>query len=191
MIGSEALAAVDMFTPVAVLISAYIALIAHGIADNFADALVGNDPMERQYNAKAIKFVVLVSIIILSFIQVPITRIILHLYDPTPELYAMAKTYAIAILISMPFELIASVGACQFQEIGKMNVLMYISIAEGVINIILNYLLVVVFKLGVYGAGIATAIAVAVDAVLTVIYFLTKTNIYKKHNVKDYLLCFW
>ena len=75
-IGSAALAAVDMFTPVAVLISAYIALIAHGIADNFADALVGNDPMQKQYNAKAIKFIVLISAIILLIVQVPITRLI-------------------------------------------------------------------------------------------------------------------
>ena len=183
-IGSEALAAVDMFTPIAVLISAYIALSAHGIADSFADALIGNDPMEKQYNAKAIKFVVVVSVIILAFIQAPITRFILHLYDPAPELYFMARAYAIAVLISMPFKLISTVGACQFQEIGRMNVLMYISIIEGVVNIILNFVFVVALKMGVRGAGMATAIAVIVGSVLTATYFLTKTNIYKRHKVK-------
>lgn len=181
-IGSTALAAVDMFTPIEVLLSAYIALIAHGIADNFADALVGNDSMKKIYIAKAIKFVILFSIIILLIIQVPIAYTILKSYNSTPELYSMAKAYTIAMLISMPFQLISNIGACQFQEIGKVNVLMHISIIEGIINIILNFVLVVVLKMGVYGAGIATAIAVIVDAILTVIYFLTKTSIYKWHR---------
>ena len=138
-IGSTALAAVDMFTPIEVLLSAYIALIAHGIADNFADALVGNDSMKKIYIAKAIKFVILFSIIILLIIQVPIAYTILKSYNSTPELYSMAKAYTIAMLISMPFQLISNIGACQFQEIGKVNVLMHISIIEGIINIILNF----------------------------------------------------
>ena len=183
-IGSIALAAVDMFTPIEVLLSSYIALIAHGIADNFADALVSGDSMKKIYIAKAIKFVIFLSIIVLLIIQVPIAYTILKSYNSTPELYSMAKAYTVAMLISMPFQLISNIGACQFQEIGKVNVLMHIAITEGIINIILNLILVVGLNMGVYGAGIATAIAVIVDATLTMIYLLTKTSIYKFHRGK-------
>lgn len=182
--GGMALAAVNMFNPVAVLLSAYMAIIAHGIADCFADALVSNNPIEKIHNCQATKFVIVVSAIVLSIIQIPIAHFIIHSYKLTTELHDMARTYAIAMLISMPFTLISTVGACQFQEIGKMKVLMIVAIIESAINLTLDILLVGTFRMGVFGAGLATAIAAVVRSTLTVIYFLTKTNIYNKYGVK-------
>lgn len=182
--GGLALAAVNMFTPISILLSAYIAIISHGIADSFADALVGNNPIDRLYNGKAIKFVILVSLIILSIIQIPIAHFIIHSYKLTKELHELARAYAIALLISMPFQLLSSIGACQFQEIGDMKSLMFVAIIEATINLILDVILVGIFRMGVFGAGIATAIACIIRSIFTVEYFLTKTNIYKKYRVK-------
>lgn len=188
--GGLALAAVNLFNPVAVFLSAYIAVISHGIADSFADALVGNNSIESIYNSKAIKFVILYSVIVLSIIQGPIAHFIIHSYglnttlELNPILHDWTRTYAAKVLISMPFTLISTIGACQLQELGKMKVLMVFAIIEGLANLILDIVLVGVFRLGIYGAGLATVIAAIIRVTLTVIYFLTKTNIYKKYRVK-------
>lgn len=182
--GSMALAAVNMFNPLAVLLSAYIAIIAHGIADSFADAMVENDTKRIHHNRQAIKFVIVASVIILSIVQVPIVHFAIHSYNLSPDMYEMAKTYAVVMLLSTPFGLISSVGACQFEEIGKMKVLLKVSIVESIINLTLDLLLVGVFKLGVFGAGMATSIASFVRALLTAIYFLTKTELYKSCSEK-------
>ena len=182
--GGVALAAVNLFTPVAVLLSAYIAIIAHGIADSFADALVGNNPIESIYNSQAIKKVLLYSIIVLSIIQIPIAHFIIHSYKLTSTLHTMARDYAAMLLISMPFTLLSTVGACQLQELGEMKVLMIFAMIEGIVNLVLDIVFVGVFRMGVDGAGLATIIASAARAMFTVTYFLTKTNIYKKYGVK-------
>ena len=183
-VGDMALEAVNIFVPIEVLFSAYIAIIAHGIADSFADAMIGTNPIERLYNGKAMKFVILVSVVFLIIIQVPITHLIIHSYNLRISSFDMAKIYALVMLVSMPFQLLSSIGACQLQEIGAMKVLMHVSIIEGVVNLLLDLLFVGAFKMGVFGAGLATTIACIVRALLTVIYFLTKTKIYKKYRVK-------
>lgn len=183
-IGDMALEAVNLFVPIEVLFSAYIAIIAHGIADCFADAMVGDNPIERLYNGKATKFVIIISVIFLIIIQVPITHFIIHSYNLKLASKDLAITYALVMLVSMPFQLINSIGACQLEEIGAMKVLMHVSIIEGVTNLVLVILFVGTFKMGIFGAGLATTIACIVRALLTVIYFLTKTKIYKKYRVK-------
>ncbi len=183
-IGDMALEAVNLFVPIEVLFSAYIAIIAHGIADCFADAMVGDNPIERLYNGKATKFVIIISVIFLMIIQVPITHFIIHSYNLKLASKDLAITYALVMLVSMPFQLINSIGACQLEEIGAMKVLMHVSIIEGVTNLVLVILFVGTFKMGIFGAGLATTIACIVRALLTVIYFLTKTKIYKKYRVK-------
>ena len=182
--GGMALAAINLFNPIAVLLSAYIAIISHGISDSFADALVSNNPIESIYNSKAIKFVIFYSIIILSIFQFPISYFIIRSYNLNTILHTMARDYSLMLLVSMPFTLLSTIGVCQLQEIGEMKILMVFALVEGVVNLILDIILVGIFRIGVYGAGLGTLIASIIRAVLTVIYFLTKTKFYKRYRVK-------
>ena len=51
-----------------------------------------------------------------------------------------------------------------------------ISIISGVGNMVLDFLLIYVFKLGVFGAALATGISQLIGVVIPIIYFLTKKN---------------
>lgn len=51
-----------------------------------------------------------------------------------------------------------------------------ISILMGLLNILLDFLLVYVFRLGLAGAAVATAISQTLGAVVPLVYFLTKKN---------------
>lgn len=51
-----------------------------------------------------------------------------------------------------------------------------ISIAAGITNIVLDFLFIYVFKLGVFGAAVATATSQAVGGLIPLVYFISKNN---------------
>lgn len=51
-----------------------------------------------------------------------------------------------------------------------------ISIVSGVSNMILDFLLIYVFKMGVFGAALATGISQVIGVIIPIIYFATKKN---------------
>ena len=51
-----------------------------------------------------------------------------------------------------------------------------ISIAAGITNIVLDYLLIYVFKMGVFGAGLATTLSQVVGGFIPLVYFMCKNN---------------
>lgn len=63
-------------------------------------------------------------------------------------------------------------GASILRSIGDTRRPMYALIVSGVVNVILNLLFVVVFRMGVAGAGLATVGANAVSLPAQIIYFL-------------------
>ena len=76
-------------------------------------------------------------------------------------------------------------GASILRSIGDTRRPMYALIVSGVVNVILNLLFVVVFHMGVAGAGLATVGANATSAV-QILYFLTHEelpiDVYKRQN---------
>ena len=75
----------------------------------------------------------------------------------------------------MPAMMIYNFGSAILRAIGDTKRPLYFLAAAGVINIILNILLVVVFRLDVKGVGIATVISQTVSAIL-IIRCLAKSN---------------
>ncbi|MBR0038674.1 MAG: MATE family efflux transporter [Lachnospiraceae bacterium] len=176
LMGPDALAAVNVFAPISVLLSAYIAIIVNGIADGYSGTLVENNREKINHSKKAVLVVVVVSALVLSLIQIPIAHLIIHSYELDGALYALARTYASAMLISMPFRLVSDVGAGLLKEFGRMKVLLVLAILEAMINLVLDIIFVRYFNLGLYGTGVATVVACATRAIITIIYFKTKTD---------------
>ncbi len=84
----------------------------------------------------------------------------------------LATTYMKIYFLGMPFNMIYNFGASILRAVGDTKrPLIYLSIA-GVVNVILNLILVIVFHLNVAGVAIATVASQAVSAVLVVICLL-------------------
>lgn len=184
LMGSNALAAVNMFAPISVLLSAYIAIIVNGIADGYSGILVENNREKISQSKKAVLIVVVVSALVLSIIQIPIAYLIIHSYQLDETLHALTKTYVSAMLISMPLRLISDVGAGLLKEFGRMKVLLVLAILEAIINLVLDIVFVRYFNWGLYGTGIATVVACGTRAIITAIYFKTKTDMLDLERAK-------
>lgn len=183
-LGSDALASVNIFYPVIVLMGVISAIVSNGTATCLSTYIVKNDVEALSEKKSAIKFAVLITAILVVVLEVPIVELIIASYNLEPTLHDMTMQYSVGIMIAMPFSLISSVGLCQLQIVGKMKILVIFAMIEGIINVVLDILFVGVLKVGVGGAGYGTACANIVRATLTTIYMYTKTDIYKNSKIK-------
>ena len=97
---------------------------------------------------------------------------ILVLMGAPKDIIHLATLYLRIYFLGMPFFMLYDFGASILRSIGDTRRPMYALIVSGVVNVILNLLFVVVFHMGVAGAGLATVGANAVSAV-QILYFLT------------------
>ena len=81
----------------------------------------------------------------------------------------LATTYMKIYFLGMPFNMVYNFGASILRAVGDTKrPLIYLTIA-GVVNVVLNLILVIVFHMNVAGVAIATVASQAVSAVLVVI----------------------
>ena len=81
----------------------------------------------------------------------------------------LATTYMKIYFLGMPFNMVYNFGASILRAVGDTKrPLIYLTIA-GVVNVILNLILVIIFHMNVAGVAIATVTSQAVSAVLVVI----------------------
>ena len=97
---------------------------------------------------------------------------ILLLMGAPKDIIHLATLYLRIYFLGMPFFMLYDFGASILRSIGDTRRPMYALIVSGVVNVILNLLFVVVFHMGVAGAGLATVGANATSAI-QILYFLT------------------
>ena len=89
-----------------------------------------------------------------------------------------AVTYLSIIMIGIPFSLIYNFCAAIFRTSGEtQRPFIYLAIS-GLVNVLLNLLLVAVFNLGVVGVAVATVISQALSAVLIFVKLLKNEGLF-------------
>lgn len=95
----------------------------------------------------------------------------------TPEsVMEEALLYIRIYFISIPLMLIYNFGSAILRSYGDSKRPMYYLLLSGVVNLILNLILVIYVHLGVAGVAIATVISNVLSASLTVIYLYRRTD---------------
>ena len=187
LVGSDALSAVNILYPVALFIGVISVLIANGIATSLSTQMGENNRESLQRVKSAVKEITAAAFVFVAVAQIPAAFGIIRSYHLTPEMQKLTWQYAIGIMVSMPFGLVSTVGVCQMQIVGKMKVLMLLSLLEGAVNLLLDLFFVGVLHMGVAGAGFGTAGANIVRCSVTVLYLAKKTDIYRSGSVKGRL----
>ena len=185
-VGSNALASVNIFYPITLLIGIISGLVACGSATAISNSIGSNDFNKTARMKRATILLMVLSAIFVAIVQIPIVLYLINSYngEVSSETVAMMKQYGIGIMISMPFGLVSTVGVYQLQIAGKMKVLMKLAAMEGIINLLMDLLFVGAMDMGVAGAGYGTAAANVVRSVMTVIYISKKTEMYKYNGAK-------
>ena len=119
-----------------------------------------------QQNTKEVKPVVHTSMlfsflcgIFSAVVGILLSRPLLELIDTPADVLDRAVTYLRIYCIGMPFIIPYNYGAAILRSIGDTKRPMFCLIGSGVLNVCLNLLLVIVFKMDVAGVAVATVVS--------------------------------
>ena len=165
--GKECLAAVGSTgSLINLMVNVFIGLSVGGsvaVARSFG----ANDPAavhRSVHTAMSLAIIAGLAVGVLGFV---FCRPLLRLMD-NPVL-DLATTYMKIYFLGMPFNMVYNFGASILRAVGDTKrPLIYLTIA-GVVNVVLNLILVIVFHMNVAGVAIATVVSQAVSAVLVVL----------------------
>lgn len=183
-VSSEALASVNILVPVINFIGVISILIASGSSVCLSKSIGKNDTENLDHFKHTMLLLMIVSSVFVAVVQLPLFTILIKSYHLSGEMNKLTWQYAIGMMVAMPIGLISSMGTYQLQVVGRMKVLMWLTVIEGVVNLALDLLFIVPLKMGVAGAGFGTAGANLVRCTITVLYLARKTDIYKYKGAK-------
>lgn len=171
-VGSDAFAAVNLIMPVLMIAGSIGFMFGTG-----GSALVsktigeGNKEKARQYFSMIIYLLIILGGII-SAIGLIFIRPIAELLGAEGNILDNCVIYGRVILISLISFLLQNCFQSFLVVAEKPQIGLKISICTGITNMILDFLLVYVLKMEVFGAALATAISQTVGGVIPLIYFM-------------------
>lgn len=169
--GKEPFTAVNFIMPVLMLLGCFGFMFGTG-----GGALISKTMGEgKSEKAKRIfSLIVYTSIIcgiVLSVLGFLLIEPVTSMLGAQGQLLTDSVTYARIILIAIPAYILQYEFQCLFVTAGKPSLGLYVTIAAGLTNMILDALFVAVFKWGLEGAAAATAISQFVGGLIPLIYF--------------------
>lgn len=130
----------------------------------------------------------------LFFIGELVAPLVLSAISTPVNILGLAETYLRIYFIGIPFFVLYNFGAAILRSVGDTKRPLYCLIFSGVLNALLNLLLVIVFQLGVAGVAIATSVSNMVSAGIILVLLLreqemirvsiAKVRIHKEYMIK-------
>lgn len=109
--------------------------------------------------------------IVLAVLGLVLLRPVAAALGATGQLLEDSVTYGRVILLAVPAYVLQYEFQCLFATAEKPSLGLYVTIAAGLTNIVLDALFVAVFSLGLPGAAGATVLSQCVGGILPLIYF--------------------
>ena len=114
--------------------------------------------------------------VILGILGILYVRDVAEFLGATEEILEHGVSYAQILLLALPFVIVQMQCDSYFSTAEKPQLGLYVTIAAGVTNVVLDALLIVVFDFGLKGAAAATAISEFIGGALPLIYFGRKNS---------------
>lgn len=187
LVGKEALAAVGGSTGTLLnLLIGFINGLASGATVVIAQSFGARDANGVKDGVKSGMFLGIVLGAVLMVVGIVLTPTLLHMLNVPNDIFVYSKTYMQIYLIGLVPTMIYNVGSGILRAVGDSKRPLYFLIVSCVVNIILDILLVAVFKLGIIGVAVATVISQFAAAYLVSIVLGKKDAIYFYDIQKDF-----
>lgn len=176
-IGSYALGGVTIVFPLTIIVVSFSSLVGEGIASILARGIAAGREREVKDALKAGHAMSLWISLTVIFLTMYSVEAIMTALGATEDIRGYAADYYRAILIGFPFMSLSLVYFHQLNAQGEMRIAMRAMILSTLINILLDYLAIFVFNMGISGAGWATAVSQVIWYGYMHIYSLRDKNI--------------
>lgn len=172
LLGTEAFSAVNLTYPLLSIILAIGTMLGSGLT---AIVSIKLGEGKRQEANENFTFIIIFGAclgIILSILCKIFLKDIIYILGANEEIYKYCYDYAIPIIIFFPFDILQIMFQTLYVANGKPTIGLIVTTLGGVINILLDYIFIAKFNLGVGGAALATGLGCTFSATFGLLYFL-------------------
>ena len=169
--GKEPFTAVNFIMPVLMLLGCFGFMFGTGGGALISKTMGEGKSEKAKSTFSLIVYTSIICGIVLSVLGFILIEPVASILGAQGQLLTDSVTYARIILIAIPVYILQYEFQCLFVTAGKPSLGLYVTIAAGLTNMILDALFVAVFKWGLEGAAAATAISQFVGGLVPLIYF--------------------
>lgn len=166
--GSQALAAVSSTGAINSLLICLFLGLSSGSSILVSRFVGAKEHQNVQDTVHTSVFVALLSGMLLAVVGCLLAYPMLKLLDTPDDVIDLSALYLQIIFIGMPFQMIYNFCAAILRAVGDTKRPLYFLTTAGVVNVVLNLIFVIIFKMSVAGVALATIASQAVSAVLVV-----------------------
>ena len=172
LVDTNALSAVNITMPMIYLVSGIGIMFGSGGNALIAKKIGMGRHQEAREDFSLLTVVAFVTSIILSVLFFALLEPICRFFGSDNALMPYCKDYMTPNLIVIPFTVFGTMLQMVYITIGKAKMGLALSVAGGILNIVLDWLFIAVFKMGISGAAIATGIGYTVPSLIGLVFFL-------------------
>jgi len=171
-VGTDALSAINIVQPIISVIVA-IAIMLSGGGSAIVAKHMGENNYEKARESFTLLIVVgaIIGIILAIFLFIFANDIVLIL-GATEQLYGYGYDYLIVLIIFSPIAIAQMMFLVFFITAGKPHLGFLFTIMAGITNIVLDYVFITQFNMGIKGAAIATVIGQSIPVLFGIYSFL-------------------
>ncbi len=170
-VGKSQFTAVNFIMPFLMILGAIGFMFGTGGSAIVAKTMGENKPEKAKEQFSLFVYTSAVCGIIISVLGIILIRPIAVLLGADSEILEHCVVYGRVILIALPFYILQYEFQSFFIAAGKPQLGLTTTVVSGVTNMVLDFLLIKVFSLGLVGAAAATAMSQFIGGVIPLIYF--------------------
>ncbi len=175
-VGQNALAGIKILMPIDGLVFALTHIFGLG-ASTYAATEMGRG--NKQEANKIFTRMIIMGMIFgsaIAAIMITFDDQILHFLGAERDIIQYTEVYVAITFVALPFKLASMCFGAFYSAAGKPSMGLFNSILSGVINVITDYITIVVMGLGVAGAGIATSLGFIANFIVGIIFYMRGKN---------------
>lgn len=178
-IGNESIAALTIVFPIQKFFASIGLLVSVG-ASNFTASYLGRKNEKKLKNTIINAFILMVSFLVF-FISLffMFKKQILTGFGASSKVYLIADKYMTIAIIGCTFQCISMVACYIMNSLGKTCITLYSNILGVILNIILDYIMIVLLHFGIEGAAVSTSISQAGSCIFALYKFRSVKNQFK------------
>ncbi len=175
-VGKTEFASVNLIFPFPMMIGAIGFMIGAGGSALVSMTLGQGKPKEaNEIFSMLVKVTGLVGVV-LSAIGFVFLREIALLLGATPDMIEYSVTYGRFLMVALPFFMLQNVFQSFLVTAEKPGLGLVVTVAAGLTNVVLDFTMIGVLRLGIVGAALATGLSQVVGGLVPLVYFLFRNN---------------
>lgn len=175
-VNTDALSAINIVCPIINLIVGLGTMIATGGSAIVARKMGAGEPKQAKQDFTLLILFGFILGAVFSILGIIFIDEIIYALGADNVLFPYCKDYLTIILLFTPASMLQVLFQNLFVTAGKPTLGLVLSVCAGVMNIVFDYLFMVIFDMGIAGAGFGTGIGYLIPAITGLIVFSKKSG---------------